>query len=207
MAVLGLAVESVWSKEVEAQSIPVFLRDCSRATGFLQPVHDGVLHGCVDGLPLGRPATSPRPDAHGSALASAPARPFCASCARVGSPAPPPAMAPAVTGRPALGARAPAAGPSAACGWRPAPCTAARAAAGWRVCRAPAGAARVAHTTRRPGPCAPAAAFTGATPRRGAPASSWFSWPSRSWREPSTRWASCGRSCASLSGVTGRSGR
>ena len=119
MAVLRLAVESVWSKEEEVQSIRVFLRDCSRATGFLQPVHDGVLHGCVDGLPLGPPATSPRPDAHGSALASTPARPFCASCACVGSPAPPPAMAPAVTGRPALGARAPAAGPSAACGWRP----------------------------------------------------------------------------------------
>jgi hypothetical protein len=29
------------------------LGDCSRATGFIQPVHDGVMPGCVDGLQRG----------------------------------------------------------------------------------------------------------------------------------------------------------
>jgi hypothetical protein len=38
-------------------------RDCSRATGFIQPVHDAVLQGFVPGLRLGPHATYPAPDA------------------------------------------------------------------------------------------------------------------------------------------------
>src|SRR5262245_11398217 len=49
-------------------------RDCSRATGFIQLVHDEVRRGFVDGLRRGLHATYRAPDAHGSALASAPGR-------------------------------------------------------------------------------------------------------------------------------------
>jgi hypothetical protein len=38
-------------------------RDCSRATGFIQLVHDEVLQGFVAGLRLGPHATYPVPDA------------------------------------------------------------------------------------------------------------------------------------------------
>src|SRR5919204_1964007 len=65
-----------------------FIRDCSKATGFIQPVHDGVRRGFVDGLRLGLHATYPRPSGHGSALASAPGRHSFASCDSVGCPAP-----------------------------------------------------------------------------------------------------------------------
>src|SRR5262245_16234809 len=63
-------------------------RDCSRATGFSQPVHDEVLPGFVDGLRRGLHATYPAPDAHGSALASAPGRHSFASCDSADCPAP-----------------------------------------------------------------------------------------------------------------------
>src|SRR5215813_5407356 len=63
--------------------------DCSRATGFIQPVHDGVMQGFVDGLQLGLHATYPMQDAHGSALASVPDRHSFASCDSAGCPAPP----------------------------------------------------------------------------------------------------------------------
>jgi hypothetical protein len=48
--------------------LPEFLltvknRDCSRATGFIQLVHDEVLQGFVAGLRLGPHATYPVPDA------------------------------------------------------------------------------------------------------------------------------------------------
>ena len=49
-------------------------RDCSKATGFIQPVHDEVMLGFVDSLRRGLHATYPAPDAHKSALASAPGR-------------------------------------------------------------------------------------------------------------------------------------
>src|SRR6266851_7423111 len=64
-------------------------RDCSKYTGFIQPVHDGVRRGFVDGLRLGLHATYPGQDAPGSALACAPGRPAFASCGSVGCPAPP----------------------------------------------------------------------------------------------------------------------
>src|SRR5215471_15234281 len=62
--------------------------DCSKDTGFIQPVHDGVRRGFVDGLRLGLHATYPRPSGHGSALASAPGRHSFASCDSAGCPAP-----------------------------------------------------------------------------------------------------------------------
>src|SRR5262252_5765766 len=49
-------------------------RDCSKDTGFIQPMHDGVRRGCVDDLRRGLHATYPRPSGHGSALATAPGR-------------------------------------------------------------------------------------------------------------------------------------
>jgi hypothetical protein len=67
------------------------MRDCSSATGFIQPVHDEGMHGCVAGLRLGLHAPSPAPGAHRSALASAPGRHAGASCDSAGCPAPPPA--------------------------------------------------------------------------------------------------------------------
>src|SRR5512132_1948590 len=63
-------------------------RDCSRATGFIQLVHDEVRQGFVDGLRLELHATYPAQDAHGSALASAPGRHSFASCDSAGCPAP-----------------------------------------------------------------------------------------------------------------------
>jgi hypothetical protein len=50
-----------------------FWETVAELPGLSSPVHDGVMPGCVDGLPRGPPATYPRPDAHGSAGASAPA--------------------------------------------------------------------------------------------------------------------------------------
>ncbi len=38
--------------------------DCSKDTGFIQPVHDGVRRGFVDGLRLGLLATCPAPSVH-----------------------------------------------------------------------------------------------------------------------------------------------
>src|SRR5215475_13881971 len=65
-----------------------YYRDCSKATGFIQPVHDEVMQGFVDGLRRGLHATCPAPDAHGSARASAPGRHSFASCDSAGCPAP-----------------------------------------------------------------------------------------------------------------------
>src|SRR5437762_7770956 len=39
-------------------------RDCSKVTGFIQPVHDEVRRGFVDGLRLGLRATYPAPSVH-----------------------------------------------------------------------------------------------------------------------------------------------
>ena len=41
---------------------PAAIRDCSRATGFIQLVHDAVRQGFVDGLQLGLHATYPAQD-------------------------------------------------------------------------------------------------------------------------------------------------
>jgi hypothetical protein len=38
--------------------------DCSRATGLIQPVHDEVMQGFVDGLQLGLHATCPAQDGY-----------------------------------------------------------------------------------------------------------------------------------------------
>src|SRR6266568_8644333 len=66
-----------------------FMRDCSKDTGFIQPVHDGVRRGFVDGLRLGLLATCPAPSVHGSVLACVPGRRVFASCDSAGCPAPP----------------------------------------------------------------------------------------------------------------------
>src|SRR6266571_8979268 len=63
--------------------------DCSKDTGFIQPGHDGVRRGFVDGLRLGLLATCPAPSVHGSVLACVPGRPVFASCDSAGCPAPP----------------------------------------------------------------------------------------------------------------------
>src|SRR5215471_19103126 len=68
--------------------IAQILRDCSRATGFIQLVHDEGRQGCVDGLRRALHATYPVPDAHGSALASARGRHSFASYDSVGCPVP-----------------------------------------------------------------------------------------------------------------------
>src|SRR5207247_8527439 len=70
-------------------SKPVKIRDCSRATGFIQLVHDEVMQGFVAGLRLELHATYLAQDAHGAALASAPGRHSFASCDSAGCPAPP----------------------------------------------------------------------------------------------------------------------
>src|SRR5437762_10287089 len=62
-------------------------RDCSKATGLIQRVHDGVRRGFVAGLRLELHATYPAQDAPESALASAPDRHSFASCDSVGYPA------------------------------------------------------------------------------------------------------------------------
>src|SRR5262252_9943634 len=54
--------------------------DCSKATGFIQPVHDEVRRGFVDGLRRGLHATYPAQDAHGFALACGRDRRCFASC-------------------------------------------------------------------------------------------------------------------------------
>src|SRR5215510_13948249 len=79
--------------------IRAFKGDCSRATGFIQLVHDEVRRGFVDGLRRGLHATYRAPDAHGSALASAPGRHAFASCDSAGCPAPQRSRSTAVTCR------------------------------------------------------------------------------------------------------------
>ena len=46
------------------ETYPGNFRDCSKDTGFIQPVHDGVMRGFVDGLRLGLHATYPAPSVH-----------------------------------------------------------------------------------------------------------------------------------------------
>src|SRR5712691_3835204 len=67
----------------------VFRGDCSKVTGFIQPVHDEVRRGFVDGLRLGLRATCLAPSAHRSGLACAPGRCVFASCDSADCPAPP----------------------------------------------------------------------------------------------------------------------
>ncbi|MSQ46838.1 MAG: methyltransferase domain-containing protein [Deltaproteobacteria bacterium] len=43
---------------------PLENRDCSKDTGFIQPVHDAVMRGVVDGLHVGLLATYPAPSVH-----------------------------------------------------------------------------------------------------------------------------------------------
>src|SRR5215475_4152616 len=62
---------------------------CSKATGFIQPVHDEVMPGFADGLRRGLHATYPAQGACGSARASAPGRHSFASCDSAGCSAPP----------------------------------------------------------------------------------------------------------------------
>ena len=66
-----------------------FRGDCSRATGLIQPVHEAVMPGWVDGLQRRLHATYRAPGAHGSAPASAPGRHAFASGDSAGCLAPP----------------------------------------------------------------------------------------------------------------------
>ena len=47
----------------QSRRIKIF-RDCSKDTGFIQPVHDAVMRGVVDGLHVGLLATYPAPSVH-----------------------------------------------------------------------------------------------------------------------------------------------
>src|SRR5882724_8349280 len=67
----------------------LFARDCSKDTGFIQPVPDGVMRAFVDGLRLGLRATYPVQGAHGSALACARDRRCVASYDSAGCRVPP----------------------------------------------------------------------------------------------------------------------
>jgi hypothetical protein len=49
-------------KKIEPQWPFLDTLDCSRATGVIQPVHDAVMQGFVDGLQLGLHATCPAQD-------------------------------------------------------------------------------------------------------------------------------------------------
>src|SRR6516162_1892032 len=89
---------------------PHLPRHCSKTTGFTQPVPDGVRREFDDGLRHRLHATYPAPDAHGSALASAPGRPSFASCDSAGCPALPHSMSTAVTCRPETSGLSPALG-------------------------------------------------------------------------------------------------
>src|SRR5262249_8524671 len=64
------------------------LRDCSKDTGFIQSVHDGVRRGFVDSLRRGLHAPYPAPGAHGSALACVRDRRCFASYGSAGSRVP-----------------------------------------------------------------------------------------------------------------------
>src|SRR4029434_5264023 len=64
--------------------------DCSKATGPIQRVNDGVRRGFVAGLRLGHHATYPAQDAPESALAFVPGRHSFASCDSADCRVPPP---------------------------------------------------------------------------------------------------------------------
>src|SRR5262252_3400236 len=49
---------------LEGYFLSAFFRDCSRATGFIQPVHDEVMQGFDDGLQRGLHATYPARDVY-----------------------------------------------------------------------------------------------------------------------------------------------
>jgi len=83
-----VAVDIAQAGEAEMDEMWSF-GDCSKDTGFIQPVHDEVRRGFVDGLRLGLHATYPRPSGHRSAPASALGRYSFASCDSAGCPAPP----------------------------------------------------------------------------------------------------------------------
>src|SRR6266478_8209340 len=87
-----------------APHYPAEIRDCSRATGLIEPVHDEVMQGFVDGLQLGLHAPCPAQDVYGSVRASAPDRHSFASCDSAGCPAPPRSRSKAVPCRQEPGA-------------------------------------------------------------------------------------------------------
>src|SRR5436305_1044736 len=70
--------------------------DCSKDTGFIQPVHDEAMPGFVVGLRRGLRAPCPVPSARGSVLVYVPGRPVFASCDSADCPVPPHATSLAV---------------------------------------------------------------------------------------------------------------
>src|SRR5215510_13948247 len=129
--------------------IRAFKGDCSRATGFIQLVHDEVRRGFVDGLRRGLHATYRAPDAHGSALASAPGRHAFASCDSADCRVPPHWMSRGAAYHREMSALFPTWGQRASSACQRGRGTAGHAAATWPVCRGPSGsdsADRIPHT-------------------------------------------------------------
>src|SRR2546422_4941249 len=62
---------------------PASIRDCSKDTGFIQPVHNGVMRAFVDGLRFGLHATYPALNVRESALACARGRHVFATFHRI----------------------------------------------------------------------------------------------------------------------------
>ena len=56
-------IEHLWKKVKKEVTHLKHFRDCSKDTGFIQPVHDGVRREFVDGLRLELHATYPAQDA------------------------------------------------------------------------------------------------------------------------------------------------
>src|SRR4029434_5271409 len=127
-------------------------RYCSRATGFIQPVHDEVRREFVDGLQLGLHATYPAQDGHGSARASAPHRHSFASCDIADCPAPPHARWRAAAERRDTCGPCPTWGKRVASVSPPPVGTAGADAAVWPMCPERSGAASVDRITHTLGP-------------------------------------------------------
>src|SRR4029453_3111741 len=125
---------------------------CSRATGFIQPVHDEVRREFVDGLQLGLHATYPAQDGHGSARPSPPDRPSFASCDSADCPAPPHARWRAAAERRDTCGPCPTWGKRVASVSPPPVGTAGADAAVWPMCPERSGAASVDRITHTLGP-------------------------------------------------------
>ena len=63
-AVAGMFLNGLGFANRPVSLTPQFFGDCSKDTGFIQPVPDGVRRGFVDGLRLGLHATYPGPTVH-----------------------------------------------------------------------------------------------------------------------------------------------
>ena len=136
-------------------------RDCSKDTGLIQPVHDVVLPGCVDGRRRGLHATEPAQDAHGSARACAPDRPCLASGASADGRVSPPWTSRGAASHRATSTLFPTWGQRASSACHRGRGPAGHATAPWPVGRGPSGGDSAERTTHTPAPGAPAVPVTG----------------------------------------------